>query len=69
MPILSDLNASGYKSVVSSKNVVQTNGVLSDFNATGGLSRQHEDGAHLQDDDILNRSQVRVSYDNSVFLQ
>ena len=38
MPMLRDLSASGYKSVVSQQNVHQ-NGILSDFNVTGGFSR------------------------------
>ena len=72
MPLLRDLYVNGgYKSVVSSKNkpAGSGGGVLSDFNVTGGFSRQHEDGAFLQmDDDELNRSQVQVSYDTSIVL-
>ena len=68
--MLRDLYSSGYKSVVTSKNK-PAGGVLSEFNITGGFSRQHEDGAFLQlgDDDELNKSQVQMSYDTSIVLQ
>ena len=66
MPLLRDITASGYKSVVSSKKVGPPSAVLSDFNMTGGFSR-HEDGVRPHDEEM--GKQAMASHENSVLLQ